>query len=144
MLSGLRPRAILIGTLVDYLTSMSLGLVLIIVLSLKNSVQFWEESSNEALEALTATPEFMTWALLLGMLCTILGGYVAANKAGRRHAQHGAFVGLASLFIGLLFHLFPPPEVPSPEWYQMLGVVASIPSGAVGGWLASRIVVGAH
>ena len=143
MLSGLHPRAILIGTLADYLTSMPLGLVLIVVLSLKNSVPFWDESSNQALDALTATPEFMTWALLLGMLCTVFGGYVAASRAGCRHAQHGAFVGLASLLIGFLFHLLPPPEVPLPEWYQMLGVLVSIPSGAAGGWLASRVTLGA-
>jgi putative membrane protein (TIGR04086 family) len=143
MFSGLRPRAILIGTLVDYLTSMPVGLVLIVILSLKNSVRFWDESSNEALDALTATPEFMTWALLLGMMCTAFGGYVAANQAGCRHAQHGAFVGLASLLIGFLFYLSPPPAVPLPQWYQMLGVVASIPIGAAGGWLASRVTVGA-
>jgi len=144
MLSGLHPRAILIGTLVDFLASMPLGLVLIVVLSLKNSVQFWDESSNEALDALTATPEFMIWALLLGMLCTVFGGYVAANQAGCRHAQHGAFVGLASILIGFLFYLLPAPEVPLPQWYQLLGVLASIPSGAAGGWLASRVTVGVH
>ncbi len=141
MLSGLRPQAILVGTFVDYLISMPLGLVLIMVLSLKSSIPFWDENSSEALDALTATPEFLAWALVLGMLCTVFGGYVAANQAGRRHAQHGAFVGLASLLIGFLFYLLPSPEVPLPRWYEMLGVLVSIPSGAAGGWLASRITV---
>ena len=144
MFSGLRPEAILIGTLVDYLTSLPLGLILIIVLSLKNSVRFWDESSSQALDAMTATPEFMAWALVLGMMCTVFGGYVAANKAGCRHAQHGAFVGLASLLIGFFFYLSPPPEVPLPQWYEMVGVLVAIPSGATGGWLASRIVLSAE
>ncbi|MEE8349336.1 MAG: hypothetical protein V3R94_07190 [Acidobacteriota bacterium] len=144
MFSGLHPRSILIGALVDYLTSMPVGMVLIVVLSLKNSVRFWDESSSQALDAMTTTPEFLAWALLLGMVCTVFGGYVAANHAGCRPVQHGAFVGLTSLLIGFLFFLRPAPEVPLPQWYELLGVLATIPSGAAGGWLASRIVLRIH
>jgi len=80
MFSGLRPEAILIGTLVDYLTSLPLGLILIIVLSLKNSVRFWDESSSQALDAMTATPEFMAWALVLGMMCTVLAAMLLPTR----------------------------------------------------------------
>ncbi len=141
MFSGLRPEAILIGALVDYLTSLAMGLILIMVLSLKHSIRFWDESSSQAVDAMTDTPEFLAWALVLGLLCTVCGGYVAGNRAGCRHAQHGAFVGLASLMIGFLFYLSPPPEVPLPVWYEMVGVLVAIPSGAAGGWLSSRIVL---
>lgn len=139
--SGIDPRAVLIGTLTDYLASIPLGLVLILVLSFKHSIQFWDENANQALDALTFTPEFLAWAFLLGMLCTTLGGYVAANKAACRCVQHGAFVGLISLLIGFIFHLLSPPEVPLPQWYTMTGVLAAIPSGAIGGWLTSRLVI---
>ena len=66
--SGIDPRAVLIGTLADYLASVPLGLVLILVLSFKHSIQFWDENANQALDALTLTPEFLAWAFLLANL----------------------------------------------------------------------------
>jgi hypothetical protein len=137
--SGLRPRAILIGVVVDHLSTLLSSLALIVVLAAEHSVDLEEGFSDEAIEALVATPEFLLWSFILGMLCTALGGYVGARRAACHHIRHGAFVALASLLIGLLFYLLPPGGEPAPLWYDLLGLVIAIPSGVAGGWIALQV-----
>jgi putative membrane protein (TIGR04086 family) len=85
------------------------------------------------------TNDMLMVAFLIGSLGTAIGGFFAARKAGVFEAKHGAFVGLGSLivsFIELLLQEGPPA---GPEWFRMISVLAIIPAGALGGYVAERL-----
>ena len=135
--SGIRPVAVVIGALVDHLSTLALGLVLLSVLA----AAYGSESkplSEEALEALSREPSMLAAWMLLGSFCTGLGGFIAGRLAARMPAQHGAFVGLAGIAIGLLHYGGEAPATPTPLWYDLLGFALLVPAGALGGWLAGR------
>jgi hypothetical protein len=136
--SGLRPLPILFGALVDHIATFLAGTVLFVVFAADRSIDLSEEISDEAMAEVLASPEFLLCSFIVGALCTVLGGYLGARRAGCHHARHGAFVGLASLLIGLLLFVLPLAAEPAPLWYDLLGAALVIPCGAAGGWLAEK------
>lgn len=72
---------------------------------------------------------------IMGLGCTVLGGYVAGRVAKRKEIGHGAVVAVLSLLLGLILELFPQSNDPL-RWYELLGYFFIIPSGAAGGYLA--------
>jgi peptidoglycan/LPS O-acetylase OafA/YrhL len=136
--SGLRPKAIIIGAIVDTVATLVASMVLFILLAVKHSVDLTEEIPDEVFDELLSTPEGLFWGLILGGLCTVLGGYIGASRAGDHFVRHGAFVGCTSLLIALIGFVFLPSGSSAPLWYDLLGVVVIIPCGASGGWLAEQ------
>jgi hypothetical protein len=74
---------------------------------------------------------------LLALLSTATGGFVAARIAKLAPIQHGAAIGLATLAAWLLFEMASPGES-SRTWSNVVGYVAEVPAGAIGGYLAMR------
>jgi hypothetical protein len=136
--SGLRPLPILYGALVDHVATLLAGTVLFVVFAAHKSLDLSEEISDEAVAEVLASPEFLLCSFIVGALCTVLGGYLGARRAGCCHARHGAFVGLASLLIGLLLFVLPLTADRAPLWYDLLGAAVVIPCGVAGGWLAEK------
>jgi hypothetical protein len=136
--AGLRPRSIALGLLVDLASSFAAMLILTLALVAGRDIDFGEEPSPEVLEELTASPEFLLLAFVVGTLCTALGGYVGARHAGCHHVRHGAFVGLASLLLGLLAYALMTGAPTAPLWYDLAAFLVVVPAGAAGGWLAGR------
>jgi len=136
--SGLRPLPILYGALVDHVATFFAGTVLFVVLAADRSIDLSEEISDEALAEVLASPEFLLYSFIAGAFCTVLGGFLGARRAGCQYTRHGAFIGLASILIGLLVFVLPPPAEPAPLWYDLLGAAVIIPCGAAGGWLAEK------
>ena len=139
VLSGLKPGAIFIGVIVDYVATITSSVVLMAVLAERNSTDIWEETSGEALDAILASPEFFFWGFVLGALCTVFGGFIGAWRAARHHLRHGAFVALGSLLVSLLGFLLPSTGEPLPVWYEFLGILLMIPCGVAGGWIAEQL-----
>jgi putative membrane protein (TIGR04086 family) len=136
--SGLRPLPILYGALVDHVATLLAGTVLFVAFAADRSIDLSKEISDEAVAEVLASPEFLLCSFIVGALCTVLGGYLGARRAGCQHARHGAFVGLASLLIGLLLFVLPLTAEPPPLWYDLLGAAVVVPCGAAGGWLAEK------
>jgi hypothetical protein len=136
--AGLRPRAILIGLVVDILASLAVMMGLIVVLAADRGLGLEEDVSEEAVAELASSPEFLLWSFVLGVLCTALGGYVGARHAGCHYTRHGAFVGVASLLLGLLVYAATDTGPTAPLWYDLVAFLIVVPAGAAGGWLASR------
>jgi putative membrane protein (TIGR04086 family) len=65
-----------------------------------------------------------------------LGGFVAAQKAGRLEIKHGALVGLCSLILSFIEQSLQEESASLPEWFRFLSVLAIIPAGALGGFAA--------
>jgi hypothetical protein len=136
--SGLRALPILYGALVDHVATFLASTALFVVFAAQKSIDLSEELSDEAVAEVLASPEFLFCSFIVGALCTVLGGYLGARRAGCHHASHGAFVGLASLLIGLLLFILPLSAEPLPLWYELLGAAVVIPCGAAGGWLSEK------
>jgi putative membrane protein (TIGR04086 family) len=74
---------------------------------------------------------------VLGLLPSVLGGFVAARKANRLHVQHGIAVGAGSLIVWLVLEWGLPSEG-TPVWYDLLSIGVAVPAAALGGWAAGR------
>jgi putative membrane protein (TIGR04086 family) len=73
----------------------------------------------------------------VGLVAAVVGGYVAARMAGDRHVQHGLAVGIVAFVIWFAVDLLFPGEVPM-ALAALLSLVAIIPAGALGGFIARR------
>jgi putative membrane protein (TIGR04086 family) len=94
------------------------------------------EGAQDALAKYMSSNEGLMVGFLIGTLGTALGGFIAGRKAGRFEIKHGAFVGLGSLIVSFI-ELTMQEEPPSiPEWFRIISVLAVIPAGALGGYVA--------
>lgn len=137
--SGLELRPIVFGALVDYLASLLGGGLLFAVLAYEAGFDPGKQPSPEAIQALLATPQGMRGALLVGVLGTLLGGFLGARRARREFARHGAFVGLVSLSLAVMTLALETAPPTTPLWYDLLGAALVIPVGALGGALAGML-----
>jgi putative membrane protein (TIGR04086 family) len=74
--------------------------------------------------------------LVIGCLGTALGGFIAARRAGALEIKHGAFVGLGSLIVAFIQQAMQEQSFQLPEWFNFVSIVAVIPAGALGGYIA--------
>jgi hypothetical protein len=138
---GLRPRAILLGVIVDNLATLLASLVLVSIFAARQGLGQDGEISEEALEALASSPEFLLASLGVGLACTSLGGFVGAKRAGSSFARHGGWVGVGSAVMALVMSLSSGPNPsPPPLWLELAGYLLVIPAGVLGGLLAALYV----
>src|SRR5574340_1546624 len=88
-LSGIRFEAVIVGAVVDNITTMSSMLLLMSAMSATGIPQDEVISRMKTLSGLLLS-------LMLGLGCTALGGYVAARMARKSEILHGAQIGRAS------------------------------------------------
>ena len=77
-------------------------------------------------------------SLIAGLGCTLLGGIVAARRAGRSFVRHGGWVGVVSLVLGVALLALFPQETLQPAWVQVLGLLLIVPAGMLGGGVVAR------
>jgi putative membrane protein (TIGR04086 family) len=135
--TGLHPRAILIGVVVDSLATLVAGFALVSVFAARQGPGPDGGVSDEALDSLTASPEFLLASLVVGLACTSLGGFVGARRAGTSFARHGGWIGVGSALVALLLSVASGPDPsPPPLWFELAGYLLVIPAGVLGGLLA--------
>ncbi len=71
--------------------------------------------------------------LIVGLCCTVLGGYVAGRMAGRAEVLQGALVAALGMIVALIFR-----EGGTPVWLGIAGFAGMLPAGMGGGYLAYR------
>jgi hypothetical protein len=140
ILEGLKPGAIVFGVFVDITASIVGSLLLV---ALFGGLQPPQDgaSPREAMKALEASPQFLFASLSVGLLCTVWGAYVGAKRAGRLFARHGAWIGIGSALVGLVFYGAGDAQGPRPPfWFDVLGFALLLPAGALGGhWAGLRV-----
>jgi len=141
LFDGLKPGAILLGAVVDNLATLVGSIALVVALRPAEVSSPDEEASRAALESLATDPGFLLWSMLLGVACTVLGGYVGARRAGRLHVRHGGWIAVASAALGVAFMLVAgqQPGPARPLWYEALGWALLLPAGLAGGALAGFV-----
>jgi hypothetical protein len=141
LFDGLKPGAILIGAVVDNLATAIASSALVVWLGSEKAFSEDVGERREALEALLSQPEFLLCSLVVGLGCTVLGGYVGATRAGSLHVRHGGWIAVTSAALGLLLALLPGPAPSSgpPFWYEATGWLLLLPAGLLGGLLAKTL-----
>jgi hypothetical protein len=75
-------------------------------------------------------PVYTAFVLIVGFGMTVVGGYVAARLAKQSPVVNAAFVGAASVILGVLMG-----QDDIPMWYQAMAILLPIPSALAGGWV---------
>jgi putative membrane protein (TIGR04086 family) len=136
--TGVQIRAVIVGVVVDYVAT-HLAMAAYIFGYLAKELAKQGEFTDEVLQEYMLTTEGLLAALIIGCLCTALGGFIAARRAGVLEIKHGAFVGLGSLIVSFIQQAIQEQSIPLPEWFNFISIVAVIPAGAVGGMLAGAL-----
>ena len=137
--TGVKIRPIIIGAVVDYVATYALITLYLILVYMKEPLEKGgvpAEALQEALKEMLSSQEGLLDLLIIGALCTILGGYIAGWIAGTEEIKHGALVGAVSLIIGILQTGMAGEVSAVPYWHELLGYLLAIPAGALGGFFA--------
>jgi len=132
--SRLSIKAVLLGGITDvFATNVARLPLLGIAAARANLAAVPKAQQAEAVMAvMEASPELQAAALVVGCLCTALGGYVAARVAGRSQVLHGALSSYLAVAFGFAA-LFTALQVPL--WQHVAGLLVSPALGAAGGWI---------
>lgn len=126
----LKTWPIVAGVLVDVAASLVIGLVYAIALVV------WQVVQGLGPDEEVFTGPHFTAMQVLGLLCTVLGGFVAARVANVLPVQYGLAVGVTIMVAGLILEMIAP-EPQLSKWHVVLLYLCSVPAGALGGYLAS-------
>jgi drug/metabolite transporter superfamily protein YnfA len=135
-------KAVLIGGFVDIAASALLGFpLLIFVIVSRHFVGLPPEQLKQAVRgAMHGSPSLHAAQLLIGALCTILGGYVAGRIA--RHAETMNGLGASSVCMALgVYSVITGKYTGSLAVELVLLFIATPLCGIIGGYLASRRTV---
>jgi len=137
--AGVKIRPIVVGAAVDYLTTYLLIMLYLLAYYVKDPLEKGgvpEEAIEKALKEMLSSQEGLLALIIIGALCTAVGGYVAGRLAKVEEVKHGALVGAASLVLGVLEAVMAGQRSPLPQEYEFLAYVIAIPAGALGGYFA--------
>jgi hypothetical protein len=130
----LNIKAILIGWITDLAGSFVTSILIGIVISV--SLISGGTRPEQIAERMTNSP-LMSIGLLLGLMMSTVGGWVAANVARRDEVAHGVATGLLSIVMYWLLTRSLSGGT-SPAWYDLAATLLTIPCAALGGYLSSR------
>lgn len=122
---GLYSKAIAAGAVIDTLCTMFILSLLMVSLTATGIPE------SEILDRLKS-PSGLLLGLIIGLGCTVLGGYVAGRIARRSEAALGASVAVVGMIFGAFFR-----EGGLPLWHDIVGFAAMIPCGIAGGFFAA-------
>ncbi len=133
MFRGIRIQAVALGVVTDLGATLASGIALMIVLRMGAGMEnVPEEEARQFIENAFQEPSYLLTGGVLGLLATILGGYVAARAADVAPLLNAACVGLFSVILGLLF------IGESPFWLGLIGILLTLPAAIAGGLLWRR------
>ena len=91
---------------------------------------FSESMTEEAILAIEKQTSFLLYALVIGLLTTVLGGYICAKYGKAAPYKNSIIFGFFGVAIGLMLATF------DPMWFDILGFVTVIPAAVLGGYIA--------
>jgi len=124
-----------VGGVVDVVASNALSIPLGVYLASKIDLSHvpQQQIPDEILGLLHANPGLYALQLLIGAVCTVLGGYVAALIAKRGEALNGALASFLCFAFGV--YAMASGKSSDPAAVQIALIVISPLLGAAGGWL---------
>jgi putative membrane protein (TIGR04086 family) len=128
-------KGVLLGGIVDFVSSALLAIPLAVyALSKVDVTHTPKDQLGAAISAVThASPWLYATQLLVGLLCSVLGGYVAAWLAKHDELLNGTLSSLLCLAVG--FYSIALGKDSHAHWVQFLMLVAAPICGFFGGYL---------
>jgi putative membrane protein (TIGR04086 family) len=133
--TGIQIRPIIAGVVVDYIATYAAIYAYFFVYLAKELSKRGEVTADMISEYMLST-EGLLIGFAIGALGTALGGFVAGYKAGKLEMKHGGFVGVGSLAVSFIEQALQEEATQLPEWFRLLSLLAIIPAGALGGYVA--------
>lgn len=124
--SDIKIKAVIVGAIAD--NAGTLLLMTILAAALVSTGL----SEDEVMSRMKSTSGLLL-GLILGLSCTVLGGFFAGKIAGRAELLHGALVAIAGMAMALIFR-----ESGTPLWFDIAGLAGMLPAGMAGGHLAQK------
>ena len=124
--SNIKIKAVIIGAIADNAGTLLLMTILAAALVSRGL------SEDEVMSRMKSTNGLLL-GLILGLSCTVLGGFFAGKIAGKAEVLHGVLVAIAGMAMALIFR-----ESGTPLWFDIAGLVGMLPAGMFGGHLAQK------
>jgi len=124
--SDIKFKAVIVGAIVD-----NAGTLLLMTF-LAAALVSTGLSEDEVMSRMKSTNGLLL-GLIVGLSCTVLGGFFAGRLARRAEVLHGALVAVAGMIIAWIFR-----ESGTPLWFDIAGFAAMLPAGIAGGHLAQK------
>lgn len=106
-------------------------LILNIVIGVVGLTIFAEGMTEESMLAIEKQTNFLLYALVTGVLSTVLGGYISARYGVLAPYKNSAVFGIIGILFGLLLATF------DPVWFDVVGLLSVIPAAMIGGYLVA-------
>jgi putative membrane protein (TIGR04086 family) len=133
--TGIEIRPIIAGVVVDYIATYA-AIYAYFFVYLPAELSKRGEVTAELISEYMLSTEGLLIGFAIGALGTALGGFVAGFKASKLEIKHGGFVGVGSLVVSFLEQALQEDPTQVPEWFRLLSLLAIIPAGALGGYVA--------
>jgi len=124
--SDIKFKAVIVGAIVD-----NAGTLLLMTM-LAAALVSTGLSENEVMSRMKSTNGLLL-GLIIGLGCTVMGGYFAGKMAGRAEILHGALVAVIGMIMALIFR-----ESGTPTWFDVAGFLCMLPAGMCGAYLAQQ------
>jgi len=95
------------------------------------------EDAAGLMKSLAMDPGYLLMSLLVGLLFSVLGGYVAGRVAGHTQLKHALVTGVCSMALGTLIG-GDSSAGPYEGIMNLLGYGLHFPAVLAGGWVAKR------
>lgn len=122
-MNKIKIKPIIYGVLTDTIGTIVGGVIIVISL-LVGGIPAEEISSR------LDTFFWLTLGLVVGLVFTVLGGFVAGRTAKQSEVLHGGIVG----GVGMLAFFIPGESLP--VWYHIICFVGMVPAGMGGGYMS--------
>lgn len=124
--SDINFKAIIVGAVADNAGTLLLMTVLAALL-VRTGL-----SEDEVMSRMKSAAGLLL-GLIVGLGCTVGGGYLAGRMAGRAEVLHGALAAAVGLVLSIIFW-----ESGDPLWFDITGFAMMLPAGMAGGYVAHR------
>jgi len=118
---------IVISLILEIIVAFVLGAI-VGILSYKEGMT--KQQMHETVVAVILSTGFQLGTLIVGGLCTTIGGYIAAQVAKNNYYMNAAMIGVIGMVLGVLT------GTDRALWFQSLSVLLELPAALLGGHLA--------
>jgi hypothetical protein len=130
MFRGIDVKAVVLGIAADLAATFVATMAVMTFLGIGAGVKdLPEEEARQLIESTFQEPKYLLLGGLLGLLGTVVGGYVAAKFADAAPLLNAACVGLFGVVLGIFI------IGESPLWFAVIGILLTLPAAIAGGIL---------
>ncbi len=130
MFRGIDVKAVILGIAADLAATFATMMAVMTLLGIGAGAEVLsEEESRRLIESTFQEPRYLLLGGLLGLLGTVIGGYVAAKFADAAPLLNAACVGLFGVVLGIFL------IGESPLWFGVIGILLTLPAAVAGGVL---------